>query len=140
MRPSSLFNRTNIVHMTASVSRRLNIYKCNVSCLSTPCCIEVPVSNQEVHDHAHLSVRRIEFASCYDFDIRFDWQTDKLTNDFNVLMKRVEGWWPKIQCIITYIKPWITTQYRPCQFYYRKLFLQHAPYTQCHHGLRRGYY
>jgi hypothetical protein len=66
--------------------------------------------------------------------------TDKQTNDFNVLMKRVEGWWPKIQCIITYIKPWITTEYRPCQFYYRKLFLQHAPDTQCHHGLRRGYY
>lgn len=58
--------------MTTPVLRRLNIYKCNVSCLSTPCCIEVPVSSQEVRDHAHLSVRRIEFASCDDFDIIFD--------------------------------------------------------------------
>ena len=53
-------------------------------------------------------------------------------------MKRVEGWWPKTQCIITYIKAWITIQYRLCQIYYRKLFLQHAPDTQCHHGLSQA--
>jgi hypothetical protein len=44
--------RTNIVHMTTPVLRRLNICKCNVSCLSTRCCIEVPVSSQEVREHA----------------------------------------------------------------------------------------